>query len=118
MKRDEEYKQKKAKLINREFDFSAKGYGNGDWLEHFKNFLSLAHQASYIAAGANHASQRDFLQKIVSNLKLYNKTLVVSYSSAFKIHAETPREEMGSFFPKVIIYTEEKYLISSPGSSN
>jgi DNA invertase Pin-like site-specific DNA recombinase len=101
---DEEYKQKKAELINRRFDISAEGDGNGDWLEHFKNFLTLAHQASYIAAGANHASQRDFLQKIVSNLKLYNKTLIVSYASAFKIHAETPREEMGSLYPKDRIF--------------
>jgi len=93
---DEEYKQKKAELINRKFDISAKGDGNGDWLEHFKNFLTLAHQASYIAAGANHDAQRDFLQKIVSNLKLYNKTLVVSYTSEFKLAAETANEEMGS----------------------
>ena len=101
---DEEYKQKKAELFNRKFDISGKGDSNGDWLEHFKNFLSLAHQASYIAAEANPDAQRDFLQKIVSNLKLYNKTLIVSYSSAFKIHAETPREEMGSLYPRDRIF--------------
>ena len=92
---DEEYRQKKAELINRKFDISEKGDSNGDWLEHFKNFLTLAHQASYIAAEANPDAQRDFLQKIVSNLKLYNKTLIVSYTSAFRIHAENAHLEMG-----------------------
>jgi hypothetical protein len=42
---DEEYKQKKAELLNRKFDISEKGDSNGDWHEHFKNFLTLAHQA-------------------------------------------------------------------------
>ena len=93
---DEEYKQKKAELINRKFDISEKGDSDGDWLEQFKNFLTLAHQASYIAAEANPDAQRDFLQKIVSNLKLYNKTLIVSYSSDFKFMAENRHLEMGS----------------------
>ena len=93
---DEEYRQKKAELINRKFDISEKGDSSGDWLEHSKNFLTLAHQANYIAAEANPDAQRDFLQKIVSNLKLYNKTLIVSYTSAFRIHAENAHLEMGS----------------------
>lgn len=61
---DEEYKQKKAELLNRKFDISEKDNSNGDWLEHLKNFLTLAYQASYIAAEANPDAQRDFLQKI------------------------------------------------------
>jgi DNA invertase Pin-like site-specific DNA recombinase len=93
---DEEYKEKKAELLNRKFDISEKGDSNGDWLEHLKNFLTLAHQASYIAAEANPDAQRDFLQKIVSNLKLYNKTLIISYSSDFKFMAENRHLEMGS----------------------
>ena len=68
---DEEYKQKKAELINRKFDISEKGDSNGEWLERYKTVLTLAHQASYIAAEANPDAQRDFLQKIVSNLKKY-----------------------------------------------
>jgi len=40
--------------------------------------------------------QRDFLQKIVSNLKLYNKTLIISYTSDFKFMAENRHLEMGS----------------------
>jgi len=107
--------------MNRKFDFSAKGDGDGDWLEHFKNFLSLAHQASYIAAGANHASQRDFLQKIVSNLKLYNRTLIISYSSDFKFMAENRHLEMGSLLPsnskiffKIIIFSPRNAHLKTP----
>jgi len=62
-----------------------------------KNFLTLAHQASYIAAEANPDAQRDFLQKIVSNLKLFNRTLIISYTSDFKFMAENRHLEMGFF---------------------
>ena len=92
---DEEYKQKKTELISRKFDISEKGDNNGDWLEHLKNFLTLAHQASYIAAEANPDAQRDFLQKIVSNLKLFNRTLIISYTSEFKFMAENRHLELG-----------------------
>ena len=93
---EKEYKQKKAQLINKKFDNLDGGNPDGDWLEHLKNFLTLAHQASYIAAEANPDAQRDFLQKIVSNLKLLDGNLIVSYTSAFKIHAESHGEDMGS----------------------
>ena len=71
------------------------GNPDGDWHERFKNFLTLAHQASYIAAEANPDAQRDFLQKIVSNLKLFNRTLIISYTSDFKFMAENRHLEMG-----------------------
>ena len=54
------------------------------------------HQASYIAAEANFEVQRDFLRRAVSNLKLFNKTLIVSYTSAFKIHPESLGKDIGS----------------------
>ena len=91
----DEYREKKAQLINKKFDNLDGGNPDGDWHERFKNFLTLAHQASYIAAEANFEAQRDFLRRAVSNLKLFNKTLIVSYTSAFKIHAETHGENMG-----------------------
>ncbi len=69
---------------------------DGKWLEQMKSFLTLAHQATCIAAEANPDAQRDFLQKIVSNLKLFNKTLIVSYASEFKTVAEIRCENMGS----------------------
>lgn len=91
----EEYKREKAQLLNKKFDNLDGGNPDEDWHERFKNFLTLAHQASYIAAEANFEAQRDFLRRAVSNLKLFNKTLIVSYTSAFKIHAETHGENMG-----------------------
>ena len=92
---EEEYKREKAQLINKKFDISVGGNPDGDWLEQMKNFLTLAHQASYIAAEANFEALRDFLLRSVSNLKLFNKTLLISYSSGFKILAETQNENLG-----------------------
>ncbi|MBM3245125.1 MAG: hypothetical protein FJZ15_04950, partial [Candidatus Omnitrophica bacterium] len=97
---EEEYKREKAQLINKKFDNFDGGNPDGDWHERFKNFLTLAHQASYIAAEANPDAQRDFLQKIVSNLKLYNKTLIVAYTSDFKFMAENRHLEMGSRYSR------------------
>jgi len=92
---EEEYKREKAQLINKKFDNLDGGNPDGDWHERFKNFLTLAHQATYIAAEANFEAQRDFLRRAVSNLKLFNKTLIVSYTSEFKTLAETANEDMG-----------------------
>ena len=72
------------------------GNPDGDWHERFKNFLTLAHQASYIAAEANFEAQRDFLRRAVSNLKLLDGNLIISYTSEFKTLAETANEDMGS----------------------
>jgi DNA invertase Pin-like site-specific DNA recombinase len=47
---EEEYKREKAQLLNKKFDISDGGNPEGDWHERFKNFLTLAHQASYIAS--------------------------------------------------------------------
>ena len=60
-----------------------------------RDFLTLARQASYITMESNFEAQRDVLRRAVSNLKLFNKTLIVSYTSAFKIHAESHGEDMG-----------------------
>ncbi|MBM3253186.1 MAG: hypothetical protein FJZ16_02900 [Candidatus Omnitrophica bacterium] len=92
---EEDYKREKAQLLDKKFDISDGGNPDGDWHERFKNFLTLAHQASYIAAEANFEALRDFLRQAASNLKLFNKTLLVSYASAFKILAETQNESLG-----------------------
>jgi len=76
---DEEYKEKKAQLINKKFELSNGGGSNGKWLEHLKNVISLAHQATYIATEANYEAQRDFLRSCGSNLSLNNGSLVVTY---------------------------------------
>jgi len=93
---EEEYKREKAQLINKKFDSLDGGNPDGDWHERFKNFLTLAHQASYIAAEANFEAQRDFLRRAVSNLKLLDGNLIISYTSEFKTLAETANEDMGS----------------------
>jgi hypothetical protein len=93
---EEEYKREKAQLLDKKFDNLDGGNPDGDWHERFKNFLTLAHQASYIAAEANFEALRDFLLRAVSNLNLFNKTLLISYTSAFKFLAETEKENLGS----------------------
>ncbi|MFH1413268.1 MAG: recombinase family protein [Candidatus Omnitrophota bacterium] len=107
---EEEYKREKAQLINKKFDNLDGGNPDGDWHERFKNFLTLAHQASYIAAEANLEAQRDFLRRAVSNLKLLDGNLIVSYTSAFKIAAETANEDMGSRFTKKRIFFGSEIL--------
>jgi hypothetical protein len=93
---NEEYKQKKAQLMNKKFDILNGGNHDGDWIEPFKNFLTLAHQATYVAAEANLEAQRDFLRRIVSNLKLLDGKLIVSYSCEFRILAENKDKDLGS----------------------
>ena len=68
---------------------------DGKWLEQMKSFLTLAHQSSYIAAEANFEAQRDFLRRAVSNLKLLDGNLIISYTSEFKTLAETANEDLG-----------------------
>ena len=75
----EEYREKKAQLINRKFELQAGGNSDGKWLEHLKNFITLAHQASCIAAEANFEAQRDFLRSCGSNIFLNNGSLAISY---------------------------------------
>jgi len=92
---DEEYKEKKAQLINKKFELSNGGGSNGKWLEHLKNVISLAHQATYIATEANYEAQRDCLKIFCSNLKLAGATLLFSYRYPYKFFAERPNNNMG-----------------------
>ncbi len=76
----EEYREKKAQLLSRKVELEKDPVGsNGKWLEHFKNFLTLAHQATYIASEANFDAQRDYFQNFGSNPVLKNRTLVFTY---------------------------------------
>jgi hypothetical protein len=72
------------------------GNSDGKWLEHLKNFVTLAHQASCVALEANYEALRDYFKIFGSNLRLANASLLFSYTSAFKIAAETANEDMGS----------------------
>ena len=76
----EEYREKKAQLINQKVELERNPMTqDGKWLEQMKSFLTLAHQASYIAAEANFEAQRDFLRSYGSNISLNNGSLAISY---------------------------------------
>ena len=76
----EEYREKKAQLLNQKVELERNPTTqDGKWLEQMKNFLTLAHQASCIAAEANLEAQRDFLRSCGSNISLNNGSLVISY---------------------------------------
>jgi site-specific DNA recombinase len=116
----DEYKEKKASLINKKIALGDKaqaifspdglvmdkkthhienpvsGTSDGKWLEPMRDFLTLAHQASYVASAGTPEELADFFKKICSNRKVANATLYVSYSSGFKILAETEKEQLGS----------------------
>ena len=116
---DDEYKAKKASLINKKIAFGdnqaifspwrtlqedkkthhlenpVTGATDGKWLEPMRDFLTLAHQASYVASAGSAKEKTDFFKKVCSNRKLANTTLYVSYSCAFKILAETEKEQLG-----------------------
>ena len=111
----DEYKEKKASLINKKIALGNKsqaifspsdkkthhienpvsGTSDGKWLEPMRDFLTLAHQASYVASAGTPEELADLFKKICSNRKIANTTLYVSYSSAFKILAETEKEQLG-----------------------
>jgi len=97
----EEYREKKAQLLSKKAELEKDPVGsNGKWLEHFKNFLTLAHQATYIAAEANYEAQRDCLKIFCSNLKLVGATLLFSYRYPYKFFAERANNNMGSRYLK------------------
>ena len=103
----DEYKEKKASLINKKthhIENPVSGTSDAKWLEPMRDFLTLAHQASYVASAGTPEELADFFKKICSNRKIANATLYVSYSSAFKILAETEKEQLGSLYQKVRTY--------------
>ena len=93
---EEEYKREKAQLFNKKFDNLDGGNPDGDWHERFKNFLTLAHQASYIAAEANFEALRDYFKIFGSNLRLANASLLFSYRYPYKFFAERANNNTGS----------------------
>ncbi len=92
----DEYKAKKASLINQKTDQLENPAGtHGKWLEPMRDFLTLAHQAGSIAKAGDYEATRTFLQKAGSNFRLTDGTLLVSYSSPFKILANSQQENLG-----------------------
>ncbi len=94
----DEYKQKKASLINKKthlLESPVSGTSDGKWLEPMKNFLTLAHQARYIASAGTPAEKGNFLKRAGSNFRLFGKNLLFSYNYPFKILEKSQNEDMG-----------------------
>ena len=92
----DEYKEKKASLINQKTDHLENPAGShGKWLEPMRDFLTLAHQASSIAKAGDPEAKRTFLKKLGSNFRLTDGSLFVSYSYPFKLLANSHQENMG-----------------------
>ena len=93
----QEYKNKKASLITEKTDHSSRSVTptDGKWLEPMKKFLSLAHQASYIAAAGNPEEKAKFLKIVGSNFKFANGSLFTTYTYRFRIFAKSAKNDMG-----------------------
>jgi DNA invertase Pin-like site-specific DNA recombinase len=104
----EEYREKKAQLLNQKVELEkSPETHDGKWLEQMKSFLTLAHQATSIAAEANYEAQRDFLRNCGSNLCLNNGTLVTTYRYPWRYIVENrENQKWGHSFHKLEIIPE------------
>ncbi len=111
----EEYMEKKAQLLDQKVELERNPETpNGKWLEQMKTFLTLAHQATSIAAEANYEAQRDFLRSCGSNLSLDNATLVVSYRYPWRYIVENrENKKWGRWLRRV-----RTLMISEPAPFN
>ena len=112
----DEYKAKKASLINKKIAinnpkaiFSPDGLvmdkkthhlenpegTDGKWLEPMRDFLTLAHQASYVASAGSAEEKADYVKKICSNRRLAYASLSYSYTYPYKILANSRAEKLG-----------------------
>ena len=89
----EEYTQKKAKLVNSKQDLRERlnqlEGASGGWLEPAKNFISSCNQAGSVSRCGTPRAKREFLQKIGSNLKLKDGSLLISHTSTYDVVAKT-----------------------------
>ncbi len=78
----EEYKRKKAKLLNskKELQESMRDFADGgnNWFEQARSFVTLLNRASYVSRGGNLESQKKILEKIGSNFILKERRLIFS----------------------------------------
>jgi len=76
----EEYKKKKAELLNKKKDLqeSMRDFADGgnNWFEQARSFVTLLNRASYVSQGGNLESQKEFLEKISSNFILKERRLI------------------------------------------
>ena len=61
-----------------------------------RDFLTLAHQAGYVASAGSAEETADFIKKICSNRRLAYASLSYSYTYPYKILAEGRGLKLGS----------------------
>ncbi len=87
-----EYVARKKSLLNQKLQIEEKlkesAEGATVWLEQFRNFLITAHQAGPRATDPNFQIQKEFFEKIGSNVRLGGKTLKFSYELPWSILAK------------------------------
>jgi hypothetical protein len=82
----DEYKAKKASLINKKTHHLENPEGTGGkWLEPIRDFLTLAHQASYVASAGSAEEKADYIKKTCSNRRLAYASLSYSYTYTYKM---------------------------------
>jgi hypothetical protein len=90
----EEYKRKKAKLLNEKKDLQEHlgeiEKTSGGWLEPSKNFLTTCNSAGSVAWQGNPAAKRDFLNLLGSNFVLKDRSLSFTIRRPFDLVAERP----------------------------
>ncbi len=92
----DEYKAKKASLINKKTHHLENPEGtDGKWLEPMRDFLTLAHQASYVASAGSAEEKAEIFKKICSNHRLAYASLSVSYAYPYKILLNPKEQELG-----------------------
>ncbi len=92
----DEYKAKKASLINKKTHHLENPEGtDGKWLEPMRDFLTLAHQAGYVASAGSAEEKADLFKKICSNRRLAYANLSYFYTYPYKILVNSRGEELG-----------------------
>ena len=90
----EEYAQKKQKILNQKIEISEKlrdfEKNEDRWLERAKIFIFEANEAKIVALQGRLAEKREFLQKVGSNIILENQQIKYFPRSVWKILENLP----------------------------
>jgi hypothetical protein len=101
----DEYKAKKASLINKKTHHLENSSGtDGKWLEPMRDFLSSAHQASYVAHAGSAEEKAEIFKKACSNRRFAYANLSFTYTCPYKILTNRTNENLGSRHQKVRTY--------------
>jgi len=88
----EEYQQKKAKLLNEKKDLQERlgeiEKTGGGWLEPAKELVTTCNQAGSVAWQGNPSAKRDFLKILGSNLILKDRNLIMKRAYPYELVAK------------------------------